>query len=107
MSNQSVRDTFGVQALSVTLLGQQLLYYGDISRKPSGDVVRDGVFQTEGLKLNRPLGRRRKGRPRDTWINMVHSAAITLAGTEQNLKVLVGTAQTWRKAVNKYCETSS
>lgn len=88
-----------VQALSVTLLEQQLQYYGDILRKPSGDVIWVFVFQQDGLKLNQPPGRRRKGHPRDTWTNKAHSIAITLAATEQNLKALAGTEHTWCQAV--------
>ena len=103
ISNGAVRDKLGVKALSMTLLEQQLLYYGNIARKPPDDVVRSVVFEPGSLNLNRLPGKRRKGRPRNTWINKIHGTAIEIAGTARNLEVLVSCEHAWRNAVQNFC----
>ena len=88
--------------LSATLLEQQLLYYGDIARKPADNVLRKILFQPQSLHLHRPPGRRRRGRPRDNWANKVHGAVLEIAGSVENLGAFVYNKHAWRMAVRRY-----
>ena len=66
VSNQTVLQTVGAKPFSQMLLQQQLQYFGDIARRPTGHVLRDMIFQASNTNLVQVPGPRRKGRPRNT-----------------------------------------
>ena len=106
--NQTVRETAGATRLSHALHKQQLIYLGDIARKPSGNVLRDTIFQPLSFDLVQPSGPRRRGRPRNTWAGKLYSEAITAAGGKQCLinvwSQTPNAKSAWHKVVTEHCK---
>ena len=111
VSNQTVLQTVGAKPFSQLLLQQQLQYFGDIARRPTGHVLRDMIFQAHDTKLVQVPGPRRKGRPRNTWAAKLYSEAVKVAGDEQHLRSLLADTtsarKAWQKAVSSFCSNAS
>jgi hypothetical protein len=110
VSNKAVRDSLGSKPLSCFLRHQQLMYLGDIARKPSGNVLRDCVFKPHSFQLCAPAGPRRRGRPRTTWARELFGIAIGFAGSEEALANMwadtPGAKASWQSAVHTHCNSA-
>ena len=93
--------------LSRVLLERQLLLLGKIARCPDGDVLRGSVF-VDGSCDIKSMGPRKRGRPRATWTNRVHSEALRLAGSKEALAAMLQDSRTaqsaWERAVREHCK---
>ena len=108
-TNETVRQTAGAARLSLTLRRNQLLYLGDLARMPTGNVLRDTVFQPNSFKIVKPCGPRRRGRPRNEWAGKLYSEAIIVADGESVLTNMwaptPAAKSAWQKAVAEHCKT--
>ncbi len=90
-------ETAGVLPLSAVLLERQLGLFGDVARREIEDPMRTAVLQADALKPREPVGARRQGRPRKTWVGEMHGHALAIAGSQEALESLVR-----NKAVKTY-----
>ena len=109
VTNEYVRSLFDATLLSRSLLEQQLLYFGHIASKPTGDVMRDSIFTANSFSLHEFTGKRRRGRPRDTWSVKLHKIAIDVAGSLASLENMLASSPVakaaWRRQVARYCRS--
>ena len=107
VTNEYVRSSFHATLLRDSLLEQQLLYFGHVASRPTGDVLRDSIFIANSVSLNGFTGKRRRGCPRDTWSVKLHQIALEIAGSFSNLENMLASnpvaKATWRKQVANYC----
>ena len=93
-----------MQPLSVLLEKAQLRIYGRLARLPFDHELRRLAF-TEGGVDPVPVGRRRPGRPRLRWVEVVAFAALQVAGSPAALSFLLSSgasaARAWDHAVAK------
>ena len=102
VSNKTVLERAGATPLSTRILQQQLLYLGEIARRDHDDPVRCCVFLPGSLD-DIPVGPRKQGRPRHTWVGTVCSTARQIAGTLTNFRALMAPSaqaiKAWRATV--------
>ena len=106
VSNASVLAQAGQLPLSQQLLRHQMIYMGNVARRPDHDPVRSSIFQ-EGTIHLRPLsGMRRVGRPRLKWASTVFDACVKTAGSHEQLKKYfepgIGAGCSWRALICRY-----
>ena len=108
VSNKVVLERARSSKLSTRLLQQQLLYLGELARRPSNDPVRSSIF-LPGTFDPLPVGAQRQGRPRNSWANTALRAAMQIVETTDKFESLMApTARAdnaWRAAVNAYCNS--
>ena len=108
VSNADVLQMASSKPLSNMLLAKQLHLLARIASRPSGDPVRDSVFDRGSFDLVQLKEKRRVGRPRLAWGRCVYEHALKLAGSAQNLGAMlavVGTpADTWKTRVRAYTD---
>ena len=106
-TNKSVFGRAGVQPLSYQLLGWQLNYFAKLAREPTGNVLRNSVFEQNGYALRQHACSRKQGRPRTAWATAVYKHAVAAAGGEQQfvqfLQNDAGSRKSWQTAVRRYC----
>ena len=111
VSNADVLETLQCCPLSQILLEQQLRYIGHVARKPAGHPLRDIIFLPGSVSLRPVTGKRRKGRPRQTWARQLHTMSCEIGGGTENLEGLwenTKYAQSrWDRAVEHYCQNLS
>ena len=107
ISNETVRQMVHARPLRQSILEQQLSYLGSIAARPSGNVLRNMIFQPDSTKLVPLTGPRRKGRPRASWATQLRRTAVQVAGTEDRLTVLWAPAAkaAWKQSVKQYCKS--
>ena len=107
ISNKTVLEQAGTRALSIQILQRQLLYLGELARRGPEDPVRCCVFSPGSLDVI-PVGPRKQGRPRHTWVENICRIARDIAITPENFSALMAPSaqaiQAWRAAVLKYCD---
>ena len=89
VANTVVFAKAGQKSLSCQLLHRQLVLYGRLARRPDSCPVRAAVFKPNTVDPLELPGRRRRGRPRDTWAGKVRHHAVQLAGGEALLRDLL------------------
>ena len=109
--NQTVRERVGAKPFSQHLLQQQLLYFGEVARRPNGHILRDMIFEAGSVKPIRVCGRRRRGRPRNTWADKVFAEAVQAAGGDVHLNSFLANTpaarSAWHNAVLVHCSNNS
>ena len=104
ISNKVVLERAQASPLSSKVLKRQLLYLGDLARRPAEDPVRKCVFESGTLKT-RSCGPRSAGRPRSSWTDQVLSLAKDLAGSEERFAELMASTAiatlNWRATVRQ------
>jgi len=91
--------------LSIKLLEQQLIFFGDAVCRNSGP-IRNSIFESGTLRLVDGTLPRRQGRPRNTWAGEVRKHAVSIAGGMNNLGRILLTErdiQEWRALVRAHC----
>ena len=76
VSNDEVLKCAGALPLCEKLCQQQLLLFGVVARLPDNSVVRRAVFEPGSLVPTQSSCSRRRGRPKLTWISVVHAMAL-------------------------------
>ena len=106
VSNATVLHVTGQSKLSDSLARRQMIYMGQLARRPSADPVRSSVFELNTLDLRKAVGPRRRGRPRQTWGHLVWNNCLKVAGSPERLAAYFhpegGTAYAWEQAVKKW-----
>ena len=94
-------------SLSKVLLEQQLILFGRVARMPPSSVVRCAIFKPYSNELRVVVGRRRVGRPRQQWSQVVNWHAKNAVAN--NLNVLDSyfnnaehPMESWRDVVRHY-----
>ena len=105
VSNHYVLQQFNVPPLSKTLLQRQLLLFGRIARMPNESVVRDSIFEQNGVAIKTD-SRRRQGRPRNTWSHEVTKVAHQISH-DTNLHSLVTNKLSWQQVVKAHCSVQN
>ena len=107
ISNETVRNTLQTLPLKNMLLQRQLVYLGSVARRPSGNVLRDCIFNPSEISLRAAGGPRRKGRPRAAWAKELRHISLQVAGDEASLASMwEGTPTSksaWERAVHAHC----
>ena len=106
VSNRAVLQICQQTPLSHSLARRQMLYMGHLARRPDEDPVRSSVFEPGGLVLKSLLGKRRRGRPRQSWGPMVLKNCLNVAGSHERLADYFrregGAARRWEQAVKAW-----
>ena len=106
VSNQTVRESLKCDPLSSLLLQQQLLYFGNLARRPN-DVMRNSVFQPSSIQIRSLPGPRPRGRPRTTWATAVYETSLNIAGGQQALEAAWANTDdaknNWQAMVAEHC----
>ena len=106
ISNDSVMESAGARPLSEAVLRQQLLLYGKICRMPSTSLVRSISIEPGSPLARTWSGRRRRGRPRQTWNACIRHHALRAAWAQgRTLDELVAQVPIWVNAVSTYVRT--
>ena len=103
--NSEVLRRAGQKALSLTLLGQQMRFLGEIACRDPGP-IRDSIFKPGSLVLVDEDWARKQGRPRHTWAGEVLKRSLCAAGGSANLfRILMTERSTseWQAVVQAYC----
>ena len=105
VTNETVRDMAGCKPLSSILLERQLVLFADIARRPFADPLRKCVFEGSSMLLRSQSGRRKQGRPRNTWATSVCQEAVAAAGGRAQLNILPASssAADWKALARKHC----
>ena len=98
--NSEVLAQVDAQKLSILLLQQQFGLFGKIFRKPHEDVVRQAIFEAGSDQLVMYSKRRRKGRPKLSWVRKV---AIQISGGGERLQNMMSNPYVWKRAVKYWC----
>ena len=77
--NTSVPASAGQLCLSKQILKQQMIYVGKLARRSADDPVRSCILKPGSIDLRELPGRRRVGRPRNTWAAPVLQHSVTAA----------------------------
>ena len=105
VSNDTVLRRARRTSLSTRLRQQQLILLGKVARRADEDPVRRCVFEPGGL-VQRPMGQRKRGRPRRSWNDVVCKAAAEISGTQEKLCEYMAPAaqaeRAWRTTVRRY-----
>ena len=103
ISNSTVLSMAGQPPLSEQICKQQMIFMGKLARRPGTDPVRLSVFEPDSFDLRAPSGPRKRGRPRQSWGNMVMNNCLRVAGTPARLAAYFrpegGAARAWASAV--------
>jgi len=100
VSNKAVLAKANSFALSHSVVRQQLIFLGELTRRAGDDPVRVSVFQPGSIALKSLSGTRRVGRPRNTWPTLVLQAARQVAG--DRLEVLLSDRSQWNAVVQRH-----
>ena len=103
VSNAEVLQRCGAVKFSNLLLEQQLLYFGKLFRLPDDSPIRRLVFRDSSLELKQLDMNRRRGRPRLNWMTEALKKAEVLAGSKDQLSVLIKDCKIWRTEVRTSC----
>ena len=106
VSNAAVFAMAGQRPLSDNLMKRQMLFMGQLARRPDEDPVRRSVFEPAGFDLRPPSGPRRRGRPRQSWGSMVMRNCLSVAGSREALSAFFcrddRAAASWESAVKTW-----
>jgi len=80
VSNKLVLQAAGEQPLSTQLTMKQVIFFCKIAVLPDDSLLRQTVFQPSSFDLKMFAGKRRKGRPRVSWVTAVSAHALLVAG---------------------------
>jgi hypothetical protein len=107
VSNEEVRTRANCRPLSSILTQRQLMLMGRLAARPDTDIMRQSVFSPGAFEPRKPVGRRRRGRPRNIWTTAVFQLAIGVAGTKQALLDLwqntSAAKAAWQDRVQRSC----
>jgi len=107
VTNATVLQQANAKSMSGMLLERQLKWMGALARRDKSDIVRQSVFDSNSLSFQprAPAGPRRRGRPKVSWATGVFKHAKAIAGSIDNLNILLGRASkhAWEDAVYEYC----
>ena len=106
VSNNAVLSMSGERPLSEAIAKRQMVFLGQLARRPCNDPVRCSVLQPGGIEPRLPTGPRKRGRPRQMWGNMVLNNCLRIAGTRGRLadffRPEAGAAAAWESAVKAW-----
>ena len=110
VSNAEVLDQAGMNPISRTLLIRQLASFGRVAAMSNDSVLRSTVLE-HGTCLPKQMHRKRRvGRPRVSWTNVMYAHAIQITGNLNildNLLINSGLLQPeWKRLVANYCNQS-
>ena len=103
IANKTIYREFGILPLSAILLRRQIIYYGKLTRLPDDAILRRFLFDPHTTNLRNGAGKNRQGRPRQRWTKEIHTHALRLAGSKENLEHLIEQSASWAAAVRAYC----
>ena len=107
VTNSTVLETARSEKLSVTLLKRQLLFFGYVARKPSDDPVRMSILQPYSSEAQTVSSKRKRGRPRMTWIGEVYKHVRLIANSTSDLNEMLqdttAAKAAWHAAVHTHC----
>ena len=89
ISNTTVLERARQKPLSQSLVNYQLLYFGQLARRPDSDPVRSCIFEHGSAKLKPLSGTRRVGRPRFHWGREMMKESLSRIGDEAKLQHLL------------------
>ena len=69
VSNASIRERVAETALSEKIMEQKMKYVRKIAEREPDDPVRKCIFEAGSTLLKRTETARKRGRPRETWID--------------------------------------
>ena len=79
------------------------IYMGKIARQAASNPLRQSIFLNEGLDIRKPIGKLRRGRPRQRWGPSVMNNCLEVAGSTVRLAELFrperGADVAWQSAV--------
>ena len=103
ISNTTVLNICGHSPLSMQVKQQQMIYMGKIARQAASNPLRQSIFLNEGLDIRKPIGKLRRGRPRQRWGPSVMNNCLEVAGSTVRLAELFrpkrGADVAWQSAV--------
>ena len=105
ISNKDIRQRYGAIRFSFLLLEQQMIYFGKLFRSPESSLLRKLVFEGTSLELKKLHSKRRRGRPRSSWMNEVLYKGLALARNESNLISYLADEKAWKERVREFCRT--
>ena len=104
ITNKTVLEQADMPLLSSTLLKRQLEFMGHIARQKNENALRQVVFKPDSFELMSLRGKRRKGRPRQSWAGQVFAHALLAAGGRAQLeRIWRSTYGAWQTCVSSYC----
>ena len=109
VSNSQIWKASHTQPLTSILVRRQLKLFGQIALMPSSHDLRSMVFNCNSF--TKPIaGPRRRGRPRNCWLDELHAIAIRVAGSDSELAHVFNqwssSLKLWLDAVDSYLSPS-
>ena len=94
----------GATKLSNLLLEQQLGLFGKIARLPNTSPVRNLVFKDFSLDIRDLDIKRRRGRPRLSWISEIaRHADLAVQGSDFSYRDFIMDKISWKRMIREYC----
>ena len=104
ITNKNFLEQCKQPELSYKLHLRQLTPMHKIALLPDNDVIRQIVFKPSKFELLAPAGPRKRGRPRNCWINQVFDLAVQAVGSRQALQELWRQPpQVWQQHAKSFC----
>ena len=112
VSNVEVLSRAGEIRLSLQLLKAQMLFYGRVANMSDTSIQRALSLNSSTACPKQFVGKRKVGRPRLTWSNLIYAHSMAAAGNDQAaLHDMVCSVephmQTWRAAIADYINSIS
>ena len=85
VSNATVLETAGSKPLSTTVSSRQLILFGNIAALPDSSMIRSITFDSQHVRPAPLSGKRRRGRPRLSWMSVQYAKALKLCNHEQRI----------------------
>ena len=104
ISNDVVFERARAIRMSKRILLQQMVYFGHLVRRSDDDPVRALVFAPGSCEPLAPPGRRKRGRPRASWVNTVHEECVKAAGSSLSwfFQPTLEARRAWYRAARQY-----
>ena len=95
ITNESVLQQAGGKTLSSRILIRQLALFARYARMEPSAITRQYLFADGTLEPRRWDGRKRRGRPRNSWVKSVHALALSLVGGQREVlqRMMLNTSQ--------------
>ena len=106
VSNSYILQQFHTPVLSKILLKRQLHLYGRVARMPNDAVMRQSIFEPSSLSL-KCEGRRRSGRPRNTWGRELSKIVAELKPPHLGTQSFLDHKVSFELAVKRYTASAS
>ena len=83
VTNQTVLQQAGEKPLTSQLLIRQVVLFGRIALQPHDSIMRKTIFEPYSYTPKVLTGRRRRDRPRLTWVHTIAAQALQVTGGSQ------------------------